>query len=169
MATWITIISALAGALAGGIVTYATSRSQLRIEAENAYDRALRDLRLPHYQQLFHLTRSIPREFLETPQQSNLLDFRKQFHNWYFSEQAGGMYLSQAARDAYFALQNEIQAVARRMSADSELVGQNESAMLRTKASALRHQLTADLGTAERPRFNRVTPRSTPPPPREAT
>jgi hypothetical protein len=168
MATWITIISALAGILAGGVVTYATSRSQLRTEAEHAYDRALRDLRLPHYQELFHLTRSIPREFRETPQRSDLLDFREQFHNWYFSEQAGGMYLSQAARDAYFALQNELQSVAGRMSADSELVCQHDSATLRKKASALRHQLTTDLGTAERPRFSRVIPQSIPPPPQRS-
>ena len=79
------------------------------------------------------------------------------------------MYLSQAARDAYFALQNELQAVAERMPADSELVGQNDSAMLRKKASALQHQLTTDLGTAERPRLSRVIPRSIPPPPSEAT
>jgi hypothetical protein len=176
MAAWITIISALAGILAGGVVTYATSRSQLRIEyatsrsqlrieAEHAYDRALRDLRLPHYQQLFHLTRSMPREFLETPRRSDLRDFRGQFHDWYFSEQAGGMFLSQAARDAYFALQNELQSVAGRMQADSELVGQHDSVVLREKASTLRHQLTTDLGAAERPRLRRVIPRSIPPPP----
>jgi hypothetical protein len=167
MAAWITIISALAGILAGGVVTYATSRSQLRIEAEHAYDRALRDMRLPHYQQLFHLTKSMPREFPETPRRSDLLDFRKQFHDWYFSEQAGGMFLSQAARDAYFTLQNELQSVAGRMSADSELVGPDDSASLRTKASALRHQLTTDLGTAERPRANWIIPRSIAPPSRQ--
>jgi hypothetical protein len=57
MAAWITLISALAGILVGGVVTYATSRSQLRTEAEHAYDRSLRDMRIPHYQQLFHLTK----------------------------------------------------------------------------------------------------------------
>jgi hypothetical protein len=58
MAAWISLISALAGILVGGVVTYATSRSQLRIEAKDAYDRALRDMRIPHYQQLFHRTYS---------------------------------------------------------------------------------------------------------------
>jgi hypothetical protein len=167
MTAWITVISALAGILAGGIVTYATSRSQLRIEAEHAYDRALRDLRLPYYQELFHLTRNIPREFLEfleKPRRSDLLEIREQFHNWYFSEQAGGMFLSQAAREAYFFLQNELQSIARRMSTDSELVGEYDSAILRKKASELRHQLTTDLGTAERPRIGWIVPRSIPPP-----
>ena len=164
MTAWITIISAIAGILAGGVVTYATSRSQLRAEAENAYDRALRDMRLPHYQQLFHLTKNLPREFLEEPRRSDLLDFRGRFHDWYFGEQAGGMFLSQAARDAYFTLQNELQSVAGRRSADSERVGPDESASLRKKASALRHQLTTDLGTAERPRANWIIPRSIAPP-----
>ncbi len=167
MAAWIAVISALAGILAGGVVTYATSRSQLRIEAEHAYDRALRDLRLPHYRELFHLTRVMPREFLEfleVPRRSDLLDFREQFHNWYFSKQAGGMFLSQAAREAYFLLQNEFQSVAGRMPAGNELVGEHDSVILRDKASKLRHQLTTDLGTAERPRLRWIIPRSVPPP-----
>ena len=121
-------------------------------------------MRIPHYQQLFHLTKSMPREFPEIPWRSDLLDFRQQFHDWYFSEQAGGMFLSQAARDDYFTLQNELQSVAGRMSADSELVGPDDSASLRTKASALRHQLTTDLGAAER-RAKWIIPRSIAPPP----
>jgi hypothetical protein len=145
MAAWITIISALAGILAGGVVTYFTSRSQLRIEAEHAYDRTLRDMRLPQYQQLFHRTKNIPREFSEEPRRSDLLDFREQFHDWYFGEQAGGMFLSQAARDAYFALQNELQSIAGRMSADGDRVDPDQSKNLREKASVLRHQLTTDL------------------------
>ena len=99
MDAWIAVITTLGGIFAGGVVTYATTRSQLRIEAEHAYDRALRDLRLPHYQELFHLTRSMPREFLEflePPRRSDLVDLREKFHNWFFSEQAGGMFLSQA-------------------------------------------------------------------------
>jgi hypothetical protein len=172
MSAWIAVITALAGILAGGIVTYATTRSQLRIEAEHAYDRALRDLRLPHYQELFHLTRSMPREFLEflePPRRSDLVDFREKFHNWFFSEKAGGMFLSQAAREFYFDLQNELQSVAGRMQTDGELVCQNDSAILRKKASDLRHQLTTDLGTAEQPRLRWIGPRSVPPPSQHGT
>ena len=61
MAAWITLVSAIGGIIAGGSLTYFTSRSQLYIGAEHAYDRALRDLRIPHYQALFHLTGRIPR------------------------------------------------------------------------------------------------------------
>ena len=172
MDAWIAVITALGGIFAGGVVTYATTRSQLRIEAEHAYDRALRDLRLPHYQELFHLTRSMPREFLEflePPRRSDLVDLREKFHNWFFGEQAGGMFLSQAAREAYFSLQNELQSVAGRMQTDGELVCQHDSAILRKKASDLRHQLTTDLGTAEQPRLRLIGPRSVPPPSQHGT
>jgi len=77
----------------------------------------------------------------------------------------GGMFLSQAARDAYFTLQNELLSVAGRMSADNELADPEDSASLRRKASALRHQLTTDLGTAEQSQANWIIPRSIAPPP----
>jgi hypothetical protein len=167
MAVWIAVVTAIAGITVGGTLTYFTSRSQLRIEAEHSYDRALRDLRLPHYQALFYLTRSIPRQWLtvETPRRSDLHILRERLHDWYFSEQAGGMFLSQAASEAYFLAQNELQSVAARMADDNELISEGDSVILRQTASALRHQLTADLGTAERPRRAWTAPRSVPLPP----
>jgi hypothetical protein len=165
--TWVTLFSAVIGVLAGGTATYFTSRSQLRIEAEHAYDLALRNIRLEHYQTLFHLTRSIPRQWLtvEIPRRSTLVELRKQFHNWYFSDRASGMFLSQAAREAYFSLQNELQSIAAGMTGDAESIDEDESAALRLRASVLRHQLTADLGTAEAPRRLWLSPQSFPPPP----
>ncbi len=61
LAVWASFISAAFGLLAGGAATYFTTRAQLRVEAEHAYDRSLR---LPHYQRLFHLTRVMPRGWL---------------------------------------------------------------------------------------------------------
>lgn len=164
MAAWITFVSALGGIIAGGTLTYFTSRSQLYIEAEHAYDRALRDLRIPHYQALFYLTGSIPRQWLtvERPRRPDLNKLREQLHHWYFSEQAGGMFLSRAASEAYFSMQNELQTIAARMTDDDQLIGEQESVRLTESASALRHQLTADLGTAERPRRAWTAPRSVP-------
>jgi hypothetical protein len=160
------MVAALAGLLLGGVVTYVTTRAQLRAEAEHAYDRALRDLRLPHYQQLFHLTEGIPRQWRmsDAPSRVELLALREQFHNWYFSDQAGGMFLSQAARDAYFLLQNHLQSAAAHLTDDSQPVGEEDSAGLRQRASELRHQLSADLGAAEQPRQRWIVPRSVPPP-----
>lgn len=157
------MISALAGLLVGGAVSYVTSRAQLRVQAEHEYDRSLRDLRLPHYQRLFHLTERIPRQWLSSsvPDQARLRDIRETFHSWYFSEQAGGLFLSQAARDAYFALQNALQETADRTTA---ALTDDDSVTLRAKASALRHQLSADLGVAQQPRHSWITPRSVPAP-----
>src|SRR5512133_823512 len=63
MDAWFTVSSTLVGLIVGGAATFLTTRAQLRIEAEHAYDRALRDLRLSHYQELFHLTEALPREW----------------------------------------------------------------------------------------------------------
>jgi predicted ribosomally synthesized peptide with SipW-like signal peptide len=61
MAAWITLVSAIGGIVAGGTFTYFTSRSQLYIQAEHAYDLALRDLRIPHYQSPFSPYRKYPK------------------------------------------------------------------------------------------------------------
>jgi hypothetical protein len=162
MDAWVSVMTAVIGAVAGGAVTYFSSRSQLRIEAEHSYDRALRDLRLEHYQALFHLTRNIPREWItvELPTRSDVVRLREQFHDWYFDETAGGMFLSQEAREAYFALQNDLESIQARLTVGSEPVSDRDSVGLRQRASALRHQLATDLGTAERPRRSWTAPRS---------
>ena len=164
MAAWITLVSAIGGIIAGGILTYFNSRSQLYIQAEHAYDRALRDLRIPHYQALFHLTGNIPRQWLtvKRPRRRDLYKLREQLHYWYFSEQAGGMFLSRSATEAYLSLQNELQTIAAGMTDDDQLIGEQESVLLRESASALRHQLTADLGTGERPHRAWTAPRIVP-------
>ncbi len=63
MTSWFPTLAAVIGLLIGGGITYITSRAQLRIQAEHDYDVALRDMRLPHYQELFRLTGAIPREW----------------------------------------------------------------------------------------------------------
>lgn len=84
-----------------GAATYFTARAQLRAEAEHAWDRSLRDLRLPHYQRLFHLTRVMPREWLHStvPCKVEVISIRESLRDWYFGEESGGMFLSQPARD----------------------------------------------------------------------
>ena len=168
MAAWVTLISTIGGIIVGGTITYFTSRSQLYIQAEHAYDRALRDLRIAHYQALFHLMGSLPRQALviETPRRADLYKLREQLHNWYFGEQAGGMFLSLEARDRYFRLQIELRTIVDRVTDDDQLIGEQESVMLREAATKLRHQLTADLGAAERPRRPWTMPQSVPLPTR---
>ena len=85
VALWASFISAAFGLLAGGAATYFTTRAQLRVEAEHAYDRSLRDLRLPHYQRLFHLTHVMPKEWLPStiPRRMDLISIRENLRGWY--------------------------------------------------------------------------------------
>jgi hypothetical protein len=124
MTSWFPTFSAVIGLLAGGGITYMTSRAQIRIQAERDYDVALRDLRLPHYQVLFHLTGAIPREWWPSSAltRRDVLELRERFHDWYFGEGAGGLFLSQDARTAYSALQVELQEAARNLASDEDLM-----------------------------------------------
>jgi hypothetical protein len=169
MSDWISVATGLTGLLAGGAVTYLANRAQLRIEAEHAYDRALRDIRLPHYQQLFRLTRAMPREWLEEtlPSRLELTAMRETFRDWYFSEGASGMFLSQGSRDQYFLLIDALETARAGLTGDTDVLSPEGARRVRRKASDLRHQLSADLGVAERPRGRWTTPRSVPAPYRQ--
>lgn len=166
MGLWFPTVSALIGLLTGGVVTYLTSRAQLRSQAEHDYDLALRDLRLPHYRELFHLTGEIPREWWPSSalNKEGLLMLRARFHDWYYGTQAGGMFLSEEARNLYCLLQNELQNVAWRLAKDEDAPVEDDIVLLREKGSDLRHQLCSDLGVSERPRESWVVPTSPPHP-----
>jgi hypothetical protein len=162
MASWFLTFSAVIGLLIGGVITYMTSRAQLRIQAEHNYDVALRDLRLPHYQELFHLTGTIPREWWPSSAltRREVLALRERFHDWYFGEGAGGLFLSQAARTAYSALQNELQEVARNLAGDEDHMSIDDIRKVRERGSLLRHRLSSDLGAAEEARRSWTLPSS---------
>jgi hypothetical protein len=190
---WMGLISGVLLAVLTGIVTSITTSRRLREEQKNAisdalrnqqlardraleelqlgYDRALRDIRLEHYQRLYHVSRCIPREWKtdEEPTRPKLSEFREQFHNGYFGEDAGGLFLTAKAREHYFCLQNELerQAMARPAPGDCEplQLTPEESKSLRSLASTLRHQLVEDVGTAEPPRLQWVRVGDTPAPP----
>ena len=191
MELWIGLISGVLVAVATGVVTYITTSHRLREEQKNAisdalrdkqlahdramqelqlgYDRTLRDLRLAHYQRLYHVSRCIPRQWRtnEDPTRPKLSEFREQFHNWYFGEHAGGLFLTAKAREHYFRLQNELQRHAMPPNGDDESLqlSSEVSESLRRLASELRHQLVEDVGTAEPPRLQWVRVAHIPPPP----
>jgi hypothetical protein len=169
MVAVIGLLGVVFGAFGGAIATYVTTRSAMRLELEYSYDRALRDKRLKRYQQLFHLLKLIPRKWWpgQEPTRQDLIGFRNEFHDWYFGTEAGGMFLTPAAKILYLRLQDALTAAA--------LVDQNgesaansvetplsadESIMLRTLASDLRHQLAEDVGASHPPRLRwiRVDP-----------
>ncbi len=90
MTILIGLLGAVLGATIGAITTYFTTRSTMRLSLEQDYDKALRDIRLKGYQQLFHLTAQIPRHWLLTPEPSRaeLMKIRISFHDWYYSADA---------------------------------------------------------------------------------
>jgi hypothetical protein len=140
----------------------------MRLELQLQYDRALRDLRLPHYQRLFHVSGCIPREWRpgEEPSRPELLHLRERFNDWYFGPDAGGLFLTNATREKYFRLQNELEAQAHAgLSAGSEPLPAEDSRLLRKLASELRHQMAQELGTAEPPQLRWTALGPTPAPP----
>ena len=168
MELWIGLISVAIGAILGTATTLITTRNRVDLEQRAAFDRELRTLRLPHYQALHAVSAEIPREWLPgtEPMRAKLLQLRESFHNWYFGPQAGGMFLTEAGRDAYFALQNELQVVGRESDSDNpKPVSPEEFSGLRDLAHRLRQQLRQDLGTAEAPKVAWTARGATPAPP----
>jgi hypothetical protein len=110
MAAFIGLAGIIIGGFVGSITTYLTTRSNMRLQLEYAHDQTLRDKRLERYQELFHLSRCFPRYWLssEEPSRRDLRQFRYDFHDWYFGDAAGGMFLTVEAKELYLRMQNEI-------------------------------------------------------------
>lgn len=161
------VVGIVLGAVGGGFVTYLTTRSRMRLELEYAYDRELREKRLPHYQRLFHISRAVPRQWPPNavPSRAELRVIRAQFHNWYFGADAGGMFLTEAARKLYFDLQNGLETAARGPDVGGTTLTEDEQLTLYELASALRHRLSADVGTTQSPRLPWTSPEPTVAPP----
>lgn len=162
------VLGVVLGAVAGTIVTYITTRSRMRLELEYVHDRGIRERRRPNYQELFHRLKAVPRQWRPdaVPTRADLRAIREELHDWYFGPQAGGMFLTEAARRPYFQLQNALESCAApigRLEGTTYPLTETECAQLYEFASNLRHQLSADVGTAEPPRI--VWARPAPPPP----
>ncbi|MEU3623022.1 hypothetical protein [Amycolatopsis coloradensis] len=160
-------IGLLGGALRGilgGIVTYLATRTKARLELVHAHDLTLRTERLIRYQRLFHLSGRLPRYWRpgEEPDRQTLASLREDLHEWYFGEEAGGLFLTQEAKTRYLRLQN---ALAEAVDAGPTPLSEQESMTLRGLASELRHQLGEDIGAASPPRIKRLSVGPTLPPP----
>jgi hypothetical protein len=173
MEVWAGLVGILMGGVIGSIGTFITTKKRMSLEHELSHDRELRNLRLPHYQRLYRVSESIPREWRrgQIPSRPDLVKLREQFHGWFFgkgsdpTDGAGGLFLTAPARDVYFKLMNELQSVADSRDGQSDFLSREESTRLRQLASELRHQLVHDLGTAEEPllRWTRLGPTLAPP------
>ena len=167
MEVWIGLVSVLVGAVAGALATFITTRNRIDLEQRAKFDYELRGLRLKHYQDLHHVSERLPRQFFssaEEPTREDLLDLREAFHQWYFGPSAGGMFLTEAARERYFKLMNGLQSMGE-PSGDAVVLTADEQQTLRDLAHDLRQQLRADLGTAEAPKSRWTARGLTPAPP----
>lgn len=122
----------------------------MRLTLEHSYDQMLQGKRLEHYQALFHLTGCLPRYWppdIEEPLRKDLQQYIQNFHDWYFGEEAGGMFLTPVAKELYMSLQNLLAEVAFAGTGGSDPSGKAdhtlsaaESQALRKLASELRHR-----------------------------
>ena len=160
------VVGAIVGALVGAIATYVTTRSNMRLTLEHSYDQTLQGKRLEHYQALWGITKYFPRYWPPTlgqPTRTDLQQHIQQLYDWYFGESAGGMFLTEAAKDSYMHLLNLLAEAAFKDdggadSPSSSLLSDTESSALRAAAAKLRRQLAEDVGAANPPRLRWVRP-----------
>ena len=162
-------MAAFIGSILGGLLVAALAFITTRYTLLHSYDQSLRDKRLERYQELFALTRLFHRYYLigEEPRRKNLEEFRRDCDAWYFGEAAGGMFLTNAAKEIYIQMMNMIAEAAfedGKSKEDSPLTPAELEALSQV-ASTLRHQLAEDVGAANPPRFRWIRPEPTPEPP----
>jgi hypothetical protein len=80
-----------------------------------------------------------------------LSDFSEAFDVWYFGE-AGGLFLSDKARDSYHSMLEVMATVAGEGSEEDQLSDEDTERIWRA-GQALRRRLAADIGAAEDPRL----------------
>jgi hypothetical protein len=166
---FIGLFGAILGALTGGIATYVTTRSSLRLTLEHSYEQTLHEKRLERYQALFHVSECLPRYWPpmeDEPTRAELTRHMRSFHEWYFGEEAGGMFLTPAAKDSYMRLLNLLAETAFRSDDANDFpLSAAESQTLRDLAGELRRQLAEDVGAANPPRLRWTRPGPQTPPP----
>lgn len=144
------VLLSLVGSVVTGIVTaYLTSR-KVREDLEAKYDTDLRERRLTVYAELWKLLEPLAKYSRPGPVTPKVLNqLSEDLRKWYF--ETGGFYLSEGARDAYFALQEGLVGAITPERRESEVeIDASTFEAIRQKGSALRTHLSADLGTRRR-------------------
>ena len=134
---------ALASAVAGGALTYVTTIMKIRQDLAAQYDADLRRDRIEVYKRLWKLLEPLakyapPGEFTF----NKAHELASALRAWYFEE--GGLFLSEAARDAYFALQDALKEI---HGPSVEALPPETLKSLMGRGSTLRTHLSADVGT----------------------
>ena len=145
------LVSAAIGALTGGLITFFTTRWQIRKELEFAYDKDLRERRIKEYIELWKLLELFAK-YSRPVEEVSFVTIRalsESLRRWYFHN--GGFYLSIEARDAYFVLQEALVTAAPTSGPPETPIGEATFERIRQLASALRTSLVADVGTRRAP------------------
>jgi hypothetical protein len=111
---------------------------------------------------LYKRTDKLPRYWRTNPKRMELSDFSKAFDGWYFSE-AGGLFLSDQARQAYHSMLEVMATVAGEGPGEDQLSDEDTQRLWRA-GQALRRKLAADIGAAEDPRLAGRLPAVSPAP-----
>lgn len=138
----------LIGAVVGFISTYLTAILKLRQDLRAEYDKDLRARRIPAYTLLWQLTDLFPKYgHTSGPTGTEVRSLTISLRDWYFG--GGGMFLSQNARDRYFALQDTLSEVF--TSVPDAQVDDTTYERVRKSCSDLRSALVRDVGTRHEP------------------
>src|SRR5690349_10285410 len=131
------VVGAVSAAFVTGLLTYLATAWKVRRDLQVEYDRGLRTDRLKAYAQLWARTRPFSRYAPATMDAYRCSRLVESLSDWYYAE--GGMYLSTATRDRYFAFMDILA-----QAGDSNAQARIE--LLRDSASDLRTQISADVG-----------------------
>jgi hypothetical protein len=140
------IVPALAG-LIGIVATYLAAILKFQKDLAAEYDKDLRGNRIRAYLKLWALLQPLAKYARPgRVTHASLGELGSDLRRWYFEE--GGLFLSEKSRDAYFALQNEIQAAMKHTQTDRDReLDDSLFEKLRKKGSKVRTSTANDVGT----------------------
>ena len=140
------LISGAVSLLTGGVASYYIAKQKTLNDFRANFETALRAERGKAYGRLWALTGVLPKYARTNPVNfGRLQEFAIELRKWYFDE-IGGIVLSQSSRDAYFALQDELELVHQEPSNHTPM-DEPTRERVRQHCSALRTALCADLGS----------------------
>jgi hypothetical protein len=145
------VLKPIVGLIVGGIGTYLGLYWKIQKTLIAEYDKDLRTERIKIYAALWAETELLATYAPPGPVTGDsITKLSVALRHWYFA--TGGLFLSEKAREAYFALQKAI-VNTRTGSARVEAgeLAPEQSAVLRDAASHLRTALTADVGSRNKP------------------
>jgi hypothetical protein len=145
------VLAAVIGGLFGIVGTYVAAILKFRKDLEADFDKEIRKERIQEYPKLWRLLELLAKYDRPDPvTPAHLADLSVAMRKWFFD--GGGIYLSDRARESYFALKRQLQKVAHSSRQQSDqAIDEQEAGKLVQAASLLRAHLTRDLGTRRTP------------------